>query len=153
MNVILRLMEEADLDQVLEISSLSLKESWSKSAFLNELSNPLAKYMVSIVNDTIVGFAGVWIIVDEGHITNIAVHPNFRGQGVGEKLVLSLINQASSWSINSFTLEVRDSNIIAQNLYKKLSFIEEGRRKNYYSDNNEDAIIMWIRNPGMEIQN
>jgi len=153
MNVTLRLMEEADLDQVLEVSSLSLKESWSKSSFLNELSNPLAKYMVSIVNDNIVGFAGIWIIVDEGHITNIAVHPDFRGQGIGEKLVLSLINQASSWSINSFTLEVRDSNIIAQNLYKKLSFIEEGRRKNYYSDNNEDAIIMWRRSPGVEIQN
>jgi ribosomal-protein-alanine N-acetyltransferase len=152
MNVNLRFMEEDDLDQILEVSSLSLKESWSKSSFFNELSNSLAKYMIAEINNKIVGFAGVWIIVDEGHITNIAVHPDFRGQGIGEKLVLSLLNQANNWAINAFTLEVRDSNIIAQNLYKKLSFIEEGRRKNYYSDNNEDAIIMWRRSLGCEIQ-
>ena len=145
MDVTLRLMEEEDLDQILEVSSLSLKESWSKSSFINELSNSLARYMIAEINNKIVGFAGVWIIVDEGHITNIAVHPDFRGQGIGEKLVLSLLNQATNWAINAFTLEVRDSNIIAQNLYKKLSFVEEGRRKNYYSDNNEDAIIMWRR--------
>jgi len=152
MDVTLRLMEEEDLDQILEVSSLSLKESWSKSSFFNELSNSLARYMIAEINNKIVGFAGVWIIVDEGHITNIAVHPDFRGQGIGEKLVLSLLNQACNWTINAFTLEVRDSNIIAQNLYKKLSFIEEGRRKNYYSDNNEDAIIMWRRSLGCEIQ-
>lgn len=153
MNVTLRLMEKDDIDQVLEVSSSSLKESWSKDSFSNEISNPLARYMIAEIEDRIVGFAGVWVIVDEGHITNIAVHPDFRGQGIGEKLVQSLINQSSSWSIDAFTLEVRDSNIIAQNLYKKLSFVEEGRRKNYYSDNSEDAIIMWRRSPGVEIQN
>lgn len=145
MNVTLRLMDIDDINQVLEVSSLSLKESWSKDSFLNEISNPLAKYIIAKIENRIVGFAGVWVIVDEGHITNIAVHPEFRGQGIGEKLVLSLINHSSSWSIKALTLEVRDSNIIAQNLYEKFSFVEEGRRKNYYSDNNEDAIIMWRR--------
>ena len=145
MDITLRLMQKDDIDQVLEVSSLSLKESWSKSSFLNEISNPIAKYIVAEVDNRIVGFAGLWVIIDEGHITNIAVHPDFRGKGVGKKLVSSLINQSDNWSIKSITLEVRDSNIIAQTLYKNYLFVEEGRRKNYYFDNNEDAVIMWRR--------
>ena len=101
--------------------------------------------MVAEVNNKVVGFAGLWAICNEGHITNIAVHPNYRGQGIGSKLVESLIENSSSWYINSLTLEVRASNKIAQNLYKKYGFKEEGMRKHYYQDNNEDAIIMWKR--------
>lgn len=146
MNVTLSLMEESDLDAVLEISSLSLKESWSKESFKKELSNSLAKYLVAKTDKSIVGFAGVWIIVDEGHITNIAVHPHFRGQGIGSKLLEGLIdNSKKNWGVTSLTLEVRSSNIKAQGLYKKFNFNEEGLRKNYYQDNKEDAIIMWYR--------
>lgn len=145
MNLTLKLMDELDLDGVLEVSSLSLKESWSKEAFAKELSNPLAKYIIAKSDDRIIGFAGVWIIVDEGHITNIAVHPDFRGQGIGSKLVDSLVEKSKTFGCNALTLEVRSSNIVAQNLYEKFGFISEGIRKNYYEDNKEDALIMWKR--------
>ena len=143
MNVTLNPMTEKDIDDVLEVSTLSLKETWSKDSFKNEITNPLAKYLVASVNNKVIGFAGLWTIYDEGHITNIAVHPKFRGCGIGSKLVESLINNSEKWFINSLTLEVRSSNIIAQNLYKKFGFKEEGLRKHYYPDNKEDAIIMW----------
>lgn len=145
MNLTLSLMEEKDLDEVVEISSLSLKESWNRESFKKELSNPLAKYLVAKHHDKIVGFAGVWTIVDEGHITNIAVHPDYRKQKIGSELVKSLIDHCYNWGCYSLTLEVRESNIAAQGLYKKFGFIEEGLRKNYYHDNKESAVIMWRR--------
>ena len=145
MKVTLNQMKASNLNDVLNVSSLSLKESWSRESLEKELSNPLAKYMVAEVNNKVVGFAGLWTICNEGHITNIAVHPNYRGQGIGSKLVESLIKNSSSWYINALTLEVRASNKIAQNLYKKYGFKEEGMRKHYYQDNNEDAIIMCKR--------
>ena len=144
-NISISLMEENDLEDVLEVSSLSLKESWSKGAYQKELSNPIAKYLVAKENNKVIGFAGVWTIVDEGHITNIAVHPNSRKKGIGSALLSSLIENCKTWGCNSLTLEVRESNIPAQNLYKKYNFKEEGVRKKYYKDNNENAIIMWYR--------
>lgn len=144
-NLSISLMEECDLEGVLEVSSLSLKESWSKGAYQKELSNPIAKYLVAKENNKVIGFAGVWTIIDEGHITNIAVHPNFREKGIGGKLLSSLIENCKDWGCNALTLEVRASNLPAQNLYKKYNFKEEGIRKKYYKDNNEDAIIMWHR--------
>ena len=145
MSVTLSLMNKEDLTDVLEVSTLSLKESWSLDSFSRELSNPLAKYIVAIADNRIIGFAGVWVIVDEGHITNIAVHPDYRKKGVGSALVDSLIKNSKDWGCTALTLEVRASNIPAQNLYKKFGFENEGVRKNYYSDNNEDAFIMWKR--------
>lgn len=145
MSVTLSLMKESDLTDVLEISTLSLKESWSLDSFTKELTNPLAKYIVAKSNNKIIGFAGIWIIVDEGHITNIAVHPEYREKGVGSALVSSLIEKSKEWGCTALTLEVRFSNIPAQNLYKKYGFENDGIRKNYYHDNNEDAIIMWKR--------
>ena len=118
---------------------------WSKEAFAQEITNPMAKYVVAEMDNKVIGFAGLWTIVDEGHITNIAVHPDYRGKGIGSKLVKSLIDNSKDWYINDLTLEVRYSNKIAQNLYKKYGFIEEGIRKNYYADNKEDAVIMWRR--------
>lgn len=145
MSVKLSLMIKEDLDAVLEISSLSLKESWNLDSFSNELSNPLAKYLIAKINNKIVGFVGVWTIIDEGHITNMAVHPEFRKKGVGSALLTSLIESSKDWGCNSLTLEVRSSNKAAKDLYKKFGFLEEGIRKNYYRDNEEDALIMWKR--------
>lgn len=145
MDVTLSFMESKDIEQVVEVSNLSLKETWNKDSFTKEITNPMAKYLVAQADNKIIGFAGLWVICDEGHITNIAVHPQYRGNGIGSKLVESLINNSNSWYINSLTLEVRATNEIAQNLYKKYGFKEEGIRKNYYSDNKEDAIIMWRR--------
>jgi len=100
---------------------------------------------------SIIGFAGLWLMVDEAHITTIAAHPGYRGRGVGELMLSSLIGIGYSIHAQQMTLEVRVSNIVAQNLYRKYGFKEEGRRRRYYSDNNEDAFIMStenINNPG-----
>jgi len=91
----------------------------------------------------IAGHAGIWLSLDDGHITTIAVHPNYRRQGVGELLMLGLIDQAYALNAQQLTLEVRVSNSAAQNLYVKYGFRHHGERKRYYTDNGEDAAIMW----------
>jgi len=92
---------------------------------------------------SIIGFAGLWLMVDEAHITTIAMHPNYRGMGLGEFLLVSLIDIAYDIGAKWVTLEVRVSNYTAQNLYRKYGFREAGLRHRYYSDNQEDALIMW----------
>ena len=84
MNLSIQLMKEKDVDEVLHISNLSLKESWSRESLLKEVTNPLAKYFLVKDDENILGFAGVWIIFDEGHITNVAIHPEYRGKGLGK---------------------------------------------------------------------
>ena len=98
----------------------------------------------------LVGYAGTWLMLDEAHITTIAVRPEFRGRGLGEMLMIGLIERAMEVGARWVTLEVRVSNTVAQSLYRKYTFHAEGIRKGYYSDNNEDAVIMWsedIRTP------
>ncbi|MGL4774496.1 MAG: ribosomal protein S18-alanine N-acetyltransferase [Clostridium sp.] len=146
MDLIVKLMEPCHIDEVVKISRESFSISWSEDSFRKELSNPLAKYVVGLIDNQVVGFAGVWMIIDEGHITNIAVSPNFRGQKIATKLLAGLIEQAENWGCYAITLEVRKSNIIAQKLYESAGFVNEGIRKGYYEDNKEDAIIMWKRN-------
>ena len=85
----------------------------------------------------------MWLVLDEGHITNIAVHPDYRGRGIGEKLVLAMLELARNSGIAGVTLEVRVSNNAAKKLYNKLGFVDSGIRKGYYSDTGEDAVIMW----------
>lgn len=91
----------------------------------------------------IVGFAGLWLMVDESHVTTIAVHPDYRGQGIGELMLSSLVGISYEIGARMVTLEVRVSNAVAQNLYRKYGFKDAGVRKRYYSDNHEDALIMW----------
>ena len=91
----------------------------------------------------IVGYAGLWLMADEAHITTIAVHPKYRGAGIGELLVVQMIDTAQSINARWLTLEVRKSNDIAQALYRKYTFKEMGIRRRYYSDNGEDAVVMW----------
>ncbi|WP_123053318.1 ribosomal protein S18-alanine N-acetyltransferase [Clostridium sp. JN-1] len=135
------------IESVLVIDFLSFPTPWSRKSFEIELeSNSFSRYIVAKKDGIIIGYAGMWIILDESHITNIAVHPDYRGISAGSALLESLIELSKSESVNSMTLEVRKSNLIAQKLYHKYGFIEEGLRKGYYQDNKEDAIIMWKRN-------
>jgi ribosomal-protein-alanine N-acetyltransferase len=134
------------IDDIFKISNMSFTTSWSYESIKEELNNKFAKYVVAKINDIVIGFGGVWLILDEGHITNIAVHPEYRGIGAGDMIIEALIELCKLEGIKSMTLEVRASNIIAQNLYKKHGFIEAGIRKNYYSDTKEDGIIMWKYN-------
>ena len=132
------------IDDIVIIENLSFKIPWSRQAIIDELTkNQFALYYGAEANGRIIGYAGMWHICDEGHITNIAVHPEFRGAGVGSLLMECLIGKARELEIVSMTLEVRKSNAPAQGLYRKYGFADGGFRKGYYADNNEDAIIMW----------
>lgn len=139
-------MRETDIDSVYDISKKSLKTAWSLHSLRKELDNKFAKYIVAKIEEKIIGFGGIWIVFDEAHIINIAVHPDYRSLGAGELLLKSLFSICIDNNVSDITLEVRPSNIKALNLYKKFGFNQEGLRKSYYSDNNEDALIMWKRN-------
>lgn len=132
------------VERVLEIEALSFPMPWSRQSFEFELTeNEFAYYIVALVNQQVVGYAGAWLVLDEAHITNVAVHPDFRGKKIGRLLMTELIRRVLVKGALKMTLEVRLSNHIAQKLYQSLGFEPMGRRKRYYSDNNEDAIIMW----------
>jgi ribosomal-protein-alanine N-acetyltransferase len=145
MNVIIDLMKEEDIDEILNISSLSFSISWSKNSYIQELTNPVARYLVAKIDNKVIGFIGTWIVLDESHITNIAVHPNHRNQGIASKLVKELLNYCKTQGCISYTLEVRSTNKAAKSLYEKYNFKQDGVRKGYYEDNKEDAIIMWLK--------
>lgn len=144
MDIITRSMEEKDLDQIMIIEVESFTTPWTKESFKLEITdNTLANYFVAEIDNKVVGYGGIWRILDEGHITNIAVGKDFRGLGVGNKIVERLIIYCKENEIKNMTLEVRESNTIAQNLYTKYGFLDCGIRPNYYADDHEDAVIMW----------
>ncbi|MCR6514384.1 MULTISPECIES: ribosomal protein S18-alanine N-acetyltransferase [Clostridium] len=144
MKLILKEMDESHILEVKAISDSSLKESWSLDSIKNELSNSLATYIVGILDNKVIGFAGAWLIASEGQITNVSVSKDFRGQGIGFKIINELLKTLSSKGSKEVTLEVRESNLAAQKLYEKCGFKNEGIRKNFYPDK-ENAIIMWKR--------
>lgn len=142
------MMEEKHIPQVAEIEKLSFASPWNESMLLNELQNPLSRYFVLLDKEypsKVVAYGGYWKIFDEGHITNVAVIPEWRGKKAGTYLMQQMMQFALAESVEALTLEVRPSNNSAIGLYQKLGFREEGRRKNYYEDNGEDALIMWFR--------
>lgn len=134
------------LGDICEISIFSFPIPWSYDSFKRELNNKLASYLVALLNNKVVAYGGIWVILDEAHITNIAVHPDYRYKGIGEELLKALLEKAYAREAKEITLEVRISNLTAQSLYKKAGFVQEGIRKRYYEDNKEDALIMWKRN-------
>ncbi len=141
----IRFMTLDDVDAVAQLERLSFSTPWPRDAFVNEMTiNQHAKYVVVVLEQQIVAYCGMWLILDEAHITNIAVHPGYRGRKIGERLMRQMMELAVALGGRRMTLEVRPSNQTARNLYAKLGFEEHGRRKKYYSDNNEDAIIMWV---------
>lgn len=147
MDIIIRNMEEEDIEDIFKIEKQSFSTPWSRDAFLIELNeNKLARYIVAEIDKKVVGYGGIWFILNEGHITNIAVLRDYRGKGVGNRIIEGLIWNCIKEDIESMTLEVRKSNMVAQNLYRKYGFIDSGIRPGYYLDNKEDAIIMWRNN-------
>ena len=127
------------------------KHHWSEQTFINELNNSCSNYFVFLHKrfNKIIGYVGYWKLKNEGHITTLAVAEDFRGLGIADILLYFLINHAIKNSVTSLTLEVRVSNVPAIALYKKHGFNEFGIRKKYYQDNNEDALILWIFNIGI----
>lgn len=136
-----------DLDAVMEVECRSFITPWSREAFEAELTdNDLAYYLALIDSNRVVGYGGMWIIVDEAHVTNIAVLPEYRGRKLGRQLIEAMIELAKSKGAISMTLEVRTSNTIARNLYESVGFKGSGLRPHYYTDTKEDALIMWRDN-------
>ena len=133
-----------DIDDVLKVEEECFVISWTREDFEREMvENKMALYFVAKIDEKIVGYAGMWHVVNEGQITNVAVLPEYRNMSVGSALMEELIKSAEEREMIGITLEVKISNYTAQRLYSKYGFKPEGIRKNYYKDTNEDAIIMW----------
>lgn len=139
-----RSMRLSDVEQICQIEEEAFSTPWTAAAYINELkNNQLARYLVMELDDEVIGYAGMWLIMEEAHITNVAIRADYRGKRLGERLVLELQRTARFIGAIRMTLEVRISNQIAQNLYHKLGFASVGLREGYYSDG-EDAMIMWM---------
>jgi ribosomal-protein-alanine N-acetyltransferase len=165
--VVIAPMELADIPQVAEIDRLSFPLPWGATSYHYELTNNKTAHFIVAVDPAapprqgwfarllgrpparaVVGYAGFWFVVDEAHIGTIATHPDWRGRGVGERLLVALLHDAIQVGAVEAKLEVRMSNQRARALYRKYGFEEAGRRKGYYRDNREDAILMNVRLDG-----
>ena len=140
---IIRRMTLADLDAVTAIEAATFANPWSRASFESELRrNVAARYLVAELDGAVIGYAGAWVILDESHITNIAVAEPWRGRGYGRQLTAALLQYLSNLGAAYATLEVRVSNARAQHVYAALGFVSVGKRKRYYEDNGEDALLM-----------
>lgn len=138
-------MTEDDIDEVLKVEEASFSSPWSREAFYNEMTmNQFSVYVVLEDGEELIGYGGAWVVTDEAHVTNVAILPRHRGKKLGEALMVQLMTVAKEMGALKMTLEVRVSNMVARRLYSKLGFQEGGIRKNYYSDNHEDALVMWV---------
>jgi ribosomal-protein-alanine N-acetyltransferase len=139
-------IEEMRLDDIAEVQAIeraSFATPWPPQAYRSELeTNRLASYLVARIAGGIVGYAGIWLMVDEAHITTFAVHPGWRRRRIGERLLLTVLDVAIDRGAREATLEVRLSNLPARRLYEKYGFRPVGLRPRYYTDDNEDALIM-----------
>jgi ribosomal-protein-alanine N-acetyltransferase len=148
-------MRREDIAAVHEIERLSFRTPWPSYAFEQELaSNRLARYLVVHVGELLVAFAGLWLMADEAHITTFAVHPDWRRRGIAQRLMVALVELSLEIGAQRMTLEVRASNEAAQALYRRFGFVDVGRRPRYYTDDNEDALIMTtpeLAGPSMQL--
>ncbi|NEW07048.1 ribosomal protein S18-alanine N-acetyltransferase [Paenibacillus sp. SYP-B3998] len=147
-SLVFRSMRLEDIPFICEIEQEAFTTPWTEGAFHNELTNnQFASYMVMDIEGEVAGYGGMWLIMEEAHVTNVAVRDSYRGRKLGERLLSELMRTATFLGAFRMTLEVRASNYVAQNLYEKLGFRSVGVRKGYYTDNREDAIIMWADLP------
>jgi len=140
-------MRVEDVGAVLRVEAQCFSTTWPRNAFQNELTeNKLAHYFVGRFEDAIVSYGGLWVILEDAHITTVAVDPAFQGRGYGERMLVWLLDEAIDRGASWVTLEVRESNVTAQKLYKKYGFTVVNTRRGYYSDNDENALVMWAGN-------
>ena len=139
----IRDMQEEDLEQVCAIEEQIFSQPWSRQDFLASIKNDTHIYLVAEQHGAIMGYCGMWGIIGEGQITNVAVAPQFRRQGVAKKLFQVFLEKGQQMGLTAFTLEVRVSNLPAIQLYKCAGFKEAGIRKEFYEFPKEDALIMW----------
>ncbi len=133
--------EDADAVEVVEKACFSIP--WSRDSFWKEAANENTLYLLALDGERVIGYAGCWISFEECQITNVAILPEYRGQGIGTKLFGAIIEAVKAKGVTAMTLEVRPSNAPARALYARYGFKDAGRRPHYYQDDGEDAIIMW----------
>ncbi|MBV8281193.1 MAG: ribosomal protein S18-alanine N-acetyltransferase [Candidatus Eremiobacteraeota bacterium] len=140
-------MRLADISDVLRVEALCFSTTWPRNAFHNELNdNKLAHYFVGRCEDEIIAYGGLWVILEDAHITTVAVDPAHQRRHHGERILVHLLDEAIERGASWITLEVRESNSVAQKLYKKYGFAVVNTRRGYYSDNDENALVMWAGN-------
>ena len=140
--MILETMNAAHVAQIARLEKICFSDPWSERSIASELDNKLAFWLVATEGETVAGYIGSQTVMDETDMMNVAVHPDFRRQGIAEALVNGLVKQLKDMGSHCLTLEVRASNVPAISLYEKLGFTEIGRRKNYYRNPREDALIL-----------
>ena len=131
--------EHKYLDSLTDLEKICFTTPWTRGMFEEEFKSNLTRYYIAVDGDVVVGYAGLWKVLDEGQITNVAVSSEYRRKGIADRLVTALIE--STPDIKSYTLEVRESNAAARTLYEKLGFAVVGTRKGYYTDNCENAVL------------
>lgn len=136
-------MKQSDAEDIAAIEEMTFAMPWSRNDFWKEAINDNAIYVVGVLDNKVIAYGGVWVSFEEAQVTNIAVHPDYRSQGIGTKLFSRLIEEIKKRGVTALTLEVRPSNEAALKLYEKFNLKSVGRRKGYYLDNGEDALIMW----------
>ncbi|MBQ2834502.1 MAG: ribosomal protein S18-alanine N-acetyltransferase [Clostridia bacterium] len=141
----IRPIREEDVDSIHEIETLCFAMPWSRESILHDVKeNVVARWLVLDSGEgDVLAYAGMWFVLDEAHVCNVAVHPDHRRKGYGRMIFDALVELAQENSMSMMTLEVRRSNTAAQNLYHACGFLDVGYRKRYYEDNKEDALIMY----------
>lgn len=141
-DVVIVRMQENDLEQVVAIENVSYASPWPESAFASELVKERACYYLAAKHgEQVAGYSGMWVMLEEGHVTTLAVHPEFRRQRIASRLLLQNFDEAQRRKLHCLTLEVRITNEAAKNMYEKFGLEKRGYRRGYYLDNNEDAEI------------
>ncbi|MBS6207783.1 MAG: ribosomal protein S18-alanine N-acetyltransferase [Firmicutes bacterium] len=144
--LIVRRAEARDAEAIAELEKVCFSQPWSYESIYHDVAeNKLSFYLAAETEGKVIGYAGIWNIAGEGHITNVAVSPEYRRKGVGDALMEVMLKVTEESGVLSHTLEVRKSNAGALRLYEKHGFKIAGERKGYYEDNGEDALIMWRR--------
>lgn len=148
-NLIIRKAEEKDVKEIAELEKICFQDPWSEeSVRYDAIENKLSFYLIAEIDGHVAGYIGIWQILDEGHITNVAVAPEHRRKHVASAMMEVMIDVTGKTDINCYTLEVRESNSAAIKFYEKYGFKIEGVRPGYYEDNGENAFIMWRQNKG-----
>ena len=140
--MILTNMRQEHVAQVAELEKLCFSAPWSENSIASELNNPLSFWLVALDGERVAGYVGSQTVMDESDMMNVAVHPDYRKQGIATALIVGLVEELRNRGSHCLTLEVRASNETAISVYRKLEFQEVGRRKNYYRNPREDALIL-----------
>ncbi|EKE31373.1 ribosomal-protein-alanine N-acetyltransferase [Salimicrobium jeotgali] len=141
-----RRMTTEDISRVVQVERATFPDPWPEDTFLEELEyNPYAVYFLIEDKGKVIGYCGIWLVYEEAHITNLAIHPESRGKRYGQRLFAEVMARAKQAGVLQITLEVRVTNTTAQHMYRRFGFKPGAIKKSYYPDNGEDALVMWVK--------